>query len=258
MADVLRPPTPAGGWGRPWPDVAELAATVPLSTWTLIGGLMVQLHAVAAGLPVVRPTNDVDVLLHVETERGRAAQVARGLEELGYELAPGIDPRTGTAHRFVRGHAVVDLVGSDSGADRSVVDVVAADHAPPRSLERFRGYDLVQIAGGTQALRRTVRAELEITDSGPTTVSVPDAFGALILKAAAHKTDTRDRDRHLTDAAVLLACVDPFEDRTASGSDRSRLLHLREHLADPTTPAWLPIPADARRNGQAALELLCS
>ena len=256
MAEVLRPPTPAGGWGRPWPDVAELAAAVPVSTWTLIGGLMVQLHGVAAGLPVVRPTNDVDVLLHVETGRGRAAQVARGLEELGYQLAPSIDPRTGTAHRFVRGQAVVDLVSS--GDDVSVVDMVAADHAPPSALERFRGYDLVQVAGGTQALRRTVQAEIEITGSARTTVSVPDAFGALILKAAAHKADARDRDRHLTDAAVLLACVDPFEERAPSGSDRSRLLHLRTQLADPTAPAWLALPEDARRNGQAALAILCS
>ncbi|UOY01852.1 hypothetical protein [Blastococcus sp. PRF04-17] len=251
MAEVLRPPTPPGGWGGPWRDVAELAAAVPASSWTLIGGLMVQLHAVAADLPVVRPTNDVDVLLHVETGRGRVAEVARALERLHYELRPSIDPRAGTAHRFVRGDAVVDLVSS-------VVDVVAADHAPPKALERFRGYDLVQVPGGTQALRRTVLAELEITASMRTTISVPDAFGALILKAAAHKTDTRDRDRHLSDAAVLLACVDPFQERAASGSDRSRLLHLREHLGDPTSPAWLALPDDARRNGQAALDLLCA
>jgi hypothetical protein len=251
MTETLRPPTPVGGWARPWPDVAELATAVPADAWTLIGGLMVQLHAVAAGLPIVRPTNDVDVLLHVETGRGRPARVAAALEQLGYRLRPSIDPRTGTAHRFVRDGAVVDLV-------TSVVDVVAADHAPPRTLERFRGYDLVQVAGGTQALRRTVPAELDIGGRDVTTLSVPDAFGALILKAAAHKADARDRDRHLTDAAVLLACVDPFEDRVPSGSDRSRLLHLREHLADPTAPAWLLLPEDARRNGQAALELLCS
>jgi hypothetical protein len=256
VADVLRPPTPPGGWGRPWPDVAELAAAVPATAWTLIGGLMVQLHGAVAGLPVVRPTDDVDVLLHVETGQGRAAQVARALEELDYELRPSLDPRTGTAHRFVREGAIVDLVTSDAGP--SVVDVVAADHAPPRSLERFRGYDLVRVAGGTQALRRTVRAELEITGAAPTTISVPDAFGALILKAAAHRADTRDRDRHLADAAVLLACVDPFEERTPSGSDRSRLLHLRQHLADPTAPPWLLLPDDAQRNGQAALDLLCS
>ena len=69
--------------------------------------------------------------------------------------------------------------------------------------------------------------------------------------------DTRDRDRRLADAAVLLACVDPFEERSASGSDRSRLLHLRQHLGDPLAPPWLLLPEDARRNGQAALDLLC-
>jgi hypothetical protein len=233
--------------------VAELAAAVPASAWTLIGGLMVQLHAILAGLPVVRPTDDVDVLLHVETGRGRAAAVAHALEELGYQLTPSIDPRTGTAHRFIRRGAVVDLVSSEG----SVVDMVAADHAPPKTLERIRGYDLVQVTGGTQALRRTVLAELEIAADVPTTISVPDAFGALILKAAAHKADTRDRERHLTDAAVLLACVDPFEERTSSGSDRSRLLHLRRYLGDPMVPAWLLLPEDARRNGQAALDLLC-
>lgn len=116
---------------------------------------------------------------------------------------------------------------------------------------------MIQVAGGTQALRRTVHAELQIAGGHSTRISVPDAFGALILKAAAHKTDARDRDRHLTDAAVLLACVDPFEERTPSGSDRSRLLYLHENLADPAAPAWLLLPEEARRNGQAALDLLC-
>ncbi|MCF6508724.1 hypothetical protein E9549_15110 [Blastococcus sp. MG754426] len=244
MPEVLRPPTPAGGWARPWPDVAELAEVVPADAWTLIGGLMVQLHAAVAGLPVVRPTDDVDVLLHVENGRGRPAQVARSLGELGYRLAPSMDPRAGTAHRFVR--------------DGAVVDVVAADHVPPRALPRFRGYDLVRVAGGTQALRRTVLAELRITGTGTTTISVPDVFGALVLKAAAHRTDGRDRDRHLADAAVLLACVDPFEERASSGSDRKRLLHLQRHLADPTAAPWLLLPDEASRDGQVALDLLCA
>lgn len=38
-----------------------------------------------------------------------------------------------------------------------------------------------------------------------TTVSVPSPFGAAILKAAAYQTDSRDRERHLQDAALLLA-----------------------------------------------------
>lgn len=42
-------------------------------------------------------------------------------------------------------------------------------------------------------------------------VSVPDTFGALILKTAAHRADSRDPARHLQDAAVLLACIeDPY------------------------------------------------
>ena len=156
----------------------------------------------------------------------------------------------------MRDSATVDLV--TTWADPSVVDVVAADHAAPRSLERFRGFDMERVAGGSQALRRTIRVDLTITGSVTTTISVPDTFGALILKAAAHKADTRDRERHLTDAAVLLACVDPFEERTPSGSDRSRLLHLQRHLGDPTASAWLVLPQDARRDGQAALDLLCA
>lgn len=92
--------------------------------------------------------------------------------------------------------------------------------------------------------------------SGLEGLSIPDAFGALILKAAAHKADARDRGRHLTDAAVLLACVDPFEERTSSGSDRSRLLHLRSSYpgvcADVQAPALeVHISAQARQPRKA-------
>ena len=70
---------------------------------------------------------------------------------------------------------------------------------------------MVAIEGGTQALKRTVNAVLDIRDDGATTISVPRPFAAVILKAAAYLTDSRDRDRHLFDAAALLACVeDPF------------------------------------------------
>jgi hypothetical protein len=64
---------------------------------------------------------------------------------------------------------------------------------------------MVAIEGGTQALRRTINARLEIVPGRTTTVSVPSDFGNLILKAAAHQTATRDRERHLQDAVVLLA-----------------------------------------------------
>lgn len=120
---------------------------------------------------------------------------------------------------------------------------------------------MVQIEGGTQALRRTIHAQLDITSGRRTVLSVPSAFGALVLKAAAHKADTRNPDRHLTDAVTLLACIDdPFAERsTIAGSDRPRLLHLeRVLLVDGAAhPAWFQLSAAERRTAQAALRLLC-
>lgn len=75
----------------------------------------------------MRPANDVDIVLHVETTRGIASETARALESLGYELSLALDDRNSTAHRFTRGESTVDVV--TSGLD--VVDVFVADHAAP-------------------------------------------------------------------------------------------------------------------------------
>lgn len=244
-----------GGWLPPWPGVAEIEAVLPREHWSLIGGLMVQLHAIHHRIDAVRPTNDIDLMVHVETGSGRAAKVSAALVGLGYELRPPVDLRHGKAHRFVRGSQSIDVVTSTPTA--AVVDVVLADHAAHSAHERLGGHEIARIEGGTQALRRTVDATLTIVPGRATVISVPDAYGALILKSAAHRADHRDPDRHLADAAVLLACVDPFLERSVSGSDRSRLLHLDRTLADPLHPAWLRLPSVHRRNAQDALSFLC-
>lgn len=208
---------------------------------------MVQLHTIHHDLGVIRPTNDVDIVVHVETRRGRPNALADVLRRLGYQLQPSLASREPVAHRFRRG--------------RDTVDVVVADHAAPSAIDPMAGHHMVRIEGGTQALRRTLNAQLELTAEQPTTVSVPDPFGALILKSAAHKVDKRDRERHLLDAVVPLACIDdPYAqlEQPASGSDRSRLLHLRDHLTDPLHPAWLQLQTAARADAQAALEILAA
>ena len=184
--DIASPP---GGWGAPWPNVAEIEAVLSHDKWTLVGGLMAQLHGIKNGIDAIRPTNDVDIAIHVETTRGVAAQTAAALESLGYRLTPSIDPRNNTAHRFRRSDSTVDLVTSGAG---DTVDVLVADHAAPSVVETLRGRTMVAIEGGTQALRRTVNARLEITPGRVTTISVPSAFGGLILKSAAYRADTRD------------------------------------------------------------------
>ncbi len=253
---VIDVTTASGGWPAPWPNVAEIANVLPTDKWTLVGGLMTQLHTVHRGLGVVRPTNDIDIVLHIETSRGVPRQTAHALESIGYHLLDVADPRENIAHRFVRGTSRVDLGGSGT---EEVIDVVRADHPAPAVVERLRGRDMVAIEGGTQALRRTVNARLELAPDVVTTVSVPGPFGALILKAAAYRTDSRDPRRHLYDAAALLACIDdPFVERDGFiGSDRSRLSTLERALPEGHV-AWLSLPTAARSRAQDALRLLCA
>lgn len=259
--------SPAGGWPYPWPDVAELAAVLPADRWTLVGGLMVQLHTVHAGVGIVRPTNDVDIVLHIEIERGVPRRAAEALESIGYRLQAAVDPRDNTAHRWVRQGQIIDITGgvlhagSDDLADErrtQQVDVLAADHSAPAVVETMRGRDMVRIEGGTQALKRTINAVLSI-EGHVATLSVPRPFAAVILKAAAYTRDSRDRDRHLYDAAALLACIeDPFaEIGGLGGSDRGRLHTLAKRLPD-THPAWQALSTEDRTIGQASLRVLAA
>lgn len=175
------------------------------------------------------------------------------MESLGYEFSPSIDDRNEAAHRFKRGESTVDLVTSAP----DIVDVLVADHAAPRVVEKLRGRRMVAIEGGTQALKRTINARLNIVPGRTTTVSVPSTFGGVILKAAAYETDSRDKERHLQDAALLLSVIeDPYAERAQfGGSDRARLLTLVRALPDDARE-WQSLPAERRSNGQAALRIL--
>lgn len=261
MADSqLRPvvdvKAPVGGWLYPWPNVAELAQVLPPASWTLIGGLMAQLHAVHHSIDAVRPTNDVDIALHIETTRGAPNATADALESLGYVMKKNVDARNKVGHRFTRGDSHVDVMTS---VGQDIVDIVVADHAAPSVRERMRGKEMVKVPGGTQALRRTVNYRLEIAEGKVATISAPRPFGALVLKVAAYMADTRDRERHLFDAAVLLACIeDPFAERDGfTGSDRSRLLVLQHELVEGHS-SLQRLPERHARRSQAVLHALCA
>jgi hypothetical protein len=116
---------------------------------------------------------------------------------------------------------------------------------------------MVAIEGGTQALQRTVDATLRIRPGTVTTVSVPSVLGAIVLKAAAYRADSRDPVRHLLDSAVLLSCLDdPYAARDQlRGSDRGRLLTLRRRLPD-GAPQWRQLGPEQSGDGRTALRIL--
>lgn len=252
--DEVEIPAPEGGWLHPWDNVEELAVRLSPADFTLVGGLMVQAHAAAAGIEGVRPTVDVDIVVHLETQRGRAQHVHDVVTGLGYHLKSphvlGALSGTDQAHRYERGDAAQGL---------DVLDVMRADHAAPRVVERLAGHSMLPIDGATQALRRTVNARLHISTERETIVSIPEAYGALLLKSAAHMADSRDAGRHLRDAVVLLACIDdPFAvaERPRSQSDGRRLLHLGRELFEANPSAWLVLDRARAEDARANLGIL--
>lgn len=232
---------------QPWALVREISAVLPAGSWTLIGGLMVQAHALHAGLEPTRTTRDVDLLLHIETGVTTYPSTRRRLTGCGFTA---LEPagRNAPEHRFVRG--------------TDVVDVLIADHPGPWAVaNRVGATSAVKAPGGTSALRKTVT--LEIPDGQAVVrISLPNIIGALTLKGGAYREDSRDRERHLEDAAVLAATIDDAEalaEDTAqwTSTDRRRIATLWAALEQHTT-AWEQIPAQRRLRARASLKTLAA
>ena len=242
---LWRTSMPPGGWAPPWPQCMELAAALPADRWALVGGLMVQLHAAVAGMTFTRPTRDIDIVLHVETGAVTAGQARAALEALGYELQTSLDDAA-PAHRFVRGD--------------DQVDVMIADHVAKKPLPLLGRRKMFQVPAGTQALQRTVYCRIDIGGGESVTLSMPNTLGALVLKGAAYREDSRDGGRHLDDAAVLASTMkDPLAVvPQMKGHDRSRIITLEKALADPQHPSWLMHEEADRTAGRDTLRILAA
>lgn len=136
--------------------------------WTLIGGLMVQLHVERYGARGMRPTDDLDILADSRRRPSATERISEHLAQRGFELAAPTGLTRDTAYRFTRGDLIVDVLGPDGVGGR-----------PPRTIGNL---ETIQIEGGTQALARTevVRVRLEGTEAE---VRCPSLLGAILLKA---------------------------------------------------------------------------
>lgn len=198
---------PAGGWHEPWPRVFELCGALPIDRWALVGGLMVQAHALAAQVETTRVTLDVDAAVRVEAGVFSYSEAVAALAQLGYTL----DESQQHAYRFTRDGDIIDLMVPDHG------------RPPPRHARRA----VMQVEAGNQAMGRLHTMQFN-HDGAEFDVPVPSLHGALVLKAAAHKVDQRDRDRHLLDAITLMACINDVEPIVSGlrGSDLKRLTYM--------------------------------
>jgi hypothetical protein len=172
-----------------WGDLGRLAAQVLPAEWTLVGGLMVQMHAYEAGEDDVRATTDIDILGDAR-QRAALEKIAQALDNDGFELDPP-SPMDGVSHRWRRGSLIVDLLAPDG---------LRGD--PPM----LGGVRTVQIPGGSQALARSETVEVEI-NGVITRVRRPTLLGAVLIKARSILVHA-DPDAQRADLVLLLSLIE--------------------------------------------------
>jgi hypothetical protein len=171
---------------RLWHGVGELAAVLP-ADWTLVGGLMVQLHALEHEVTDVRVTVDIDVLGQARPP-GPLQAIDRALIDAGFEAHPPDPDNYG--FRYERAGLIVDVLAPDG-------------IRPPPTLDGSRR--AVGIPGRSQALARSETVTVRI-DGHSFEVRRPTLAGAILIKARALLTHL-DPEAQRQDLLRLLSLV---------------------------------------------------
>jgi len=223
--------------------VIEVASAGIGGKLTLVGGLMVAVHARRAGVAMNRSTDDMDALVDYQADRSSLTDVSTALRTIGFALHGDLGE---PAYRFAH-------------ADGRKVDIMVADHLPSRMRPRIGRRDAFAVPAGQQAINRRDSCTLTFRGGASATLGIPDELGALVAKGAAYIADTRDRGRHLDDAAVLFACVidaSSLDYDGMSANDRRRVRALIAQIGDSAHTSWIGLgPAD-RERGSMNVELI--
>lgn len=204
----------------------------------MVGAQMVFLLAYEHGLPIGRTSGDIDLMINVRALTDATQTASRTLARLGYDLDP--PSPDGRAHRFRRGHAVVDVLAPDGAGPRTSLLTI-----PPGRT--------ISVPGGSQALARTRQVPVLLEGRG-LELPCPSLMGGILIKARAVDV-ADDPDKHRRDLTLLLAAVaDPRALRDELRPTEQGWLRRRHELLDPSHPAWRTTPnADEAR---IALEIL--
>ena len=212
---IVLPPL-VGGQAESWAALVELAPAFG-QNWLLVGGQMVFLHELERQSTDVRPTDDIDVVVDLRAERAGLARIHSALISASFEQdSPGPE---GTAHRYRRSEAVIDVLAPDNVGKRA-----------PLKLGTGR---TIEAPGTTQAFRRCDSVIVEI-EAGKAEIRRPNLVGAVIGKASAvakiSSQSTASRAKHLRDFDSLARMLGPRDRATAdlSKSERKLLGQLTE------------------------------
>jgi hypothetical protein len=209
---------------RLWSSVADLTELLP-TEWVLVGGLMVQLYALEAGVDDIRVTMDVDVLGQGRPP-GALAAIDEALGHDGFELQL---PADGVVRRYLRGDLIVDVLKPDGMRDG------------------------IGVPGGSQALTRSESLTIRL-DGRTFLLRRPTLLGAILIKARSLLVH-RDPEAQREDLLLLLSLVDDPRAMAEQlkRSERGWLRNAVERL-DLDRPA--NVGADRMRLARLALRLL--
>lgn len=214
---VFLPPL-LGGQAASWAALLELAPVFD-DNWLLVGGQMVFLHEVERQATEVRPTDDVDVVVDLRAEPAGLARMHSVLTDAGFDQDPaGPD---GTAHRYRRSSAVIDVLAPDNIGSRAQMTLGAGR--------------TIAAPGTTQAFRRSSVVMVEL-DGARASIRRPNLIGALIGKAAAVTKITSQspasRAKHLRDFDSLARLIGP-NDRQNADLTKSELRMVAALVGEP-------------------------
>jgi hypothetical protein len=231
---------------RLWSKALEIARELGESTkWTLVGGLMVQLHAFEHQHSS-RLTDDIDVLGDSRRRPHMTQRIAEVLEELGGKMRMPPSSNEDLGYQFDLDGETVEVLGPDG---------VKVD---PKTIGKYTTF---RVPGGTQALNRSEVVMVGIGGKPAVAMRRPSLLGAILIKArvvAKRRKEKFDSDRQ--DLVLLLSLIDDPRALATEGklkrSERKwlRTIEGKIGFSEPPIPGLFPPEALARAT--QALRLL--
>lgn len=231
---------------RLWSTALEIARELGESErWTLVGGLMVQLHAFERQSSS-RLTDDIDVLGDSRRRPQMTQRIAEMLQERGgaMRMPPSSDEDLG--YQFDLDGETVEVLGPDGVKD------------DPRTIGKYTTF---QVPGGTQALNRSEAVMVAVGGSPAVAMRRPSLLGAILIKARAVAEERKEKyDSDRQDLVLLLSLIDdPRALATEGGlkvSERKWLLAIDQKVGFSESPISALFPPATLTRARQALRLL--